>query len=99
MPLGVESIVIIVDYSNMSLFNAPPISVSKRFLDIIGNHYPERLHSAFIVHPTWYLTLFLKILRPFMDPITAAKIRIVDLKRKKAAEAEAVTDSWGYTSL
>ena len=42
MPEGVESIVIVLDYRNVTIMNSPPISVSKQFLQIIGDHYPER---------------------------------------------------------
>lgn len=51
MPKGVESLVIIVDYSNMSLFNAPSSGTGRKFLHILGEYYPERLGLAFIVNP------------------------------------------------
>lgn len=80
-----ESLVIIVDYKNVSVLNAPPISVSKRFLEIIGEHYPERLGISFIMNPTWYLWIFFKLLRPFLDPVTASKINLVNPNEKDAS--------------
>jgi hypothetical protein len=43
MPIGVEKITIILDYENISMFTAPPLSVTKMFLQIVGDHYPEVL--------------------------------------------------------
>lgn len=37
----VESVIIVLDYKNVSVMNAPPLSISKKFLSIIGDHYPE----------------------------------------------------------
>lgn len=38
---GVEQMTIVVDYKNVNVMNSPPLSISKRFLDIVSNHYPE----------------------------------------------------------
>ena len=35
----------IVDYSDMKMENAPPLAVCKKFLKMMGNHYPE-VHTA-----------------------------------------------------
>ncbi|KAJ3271696.1 hypothetical protein HDU76_011005, partial [Blyttiomyces sp. JEL0837] len=48
MPNGVDQFTLVIDYENMSMFNATPASVSKKFLEIVGGHYPERLGKAFM---------------------------------------------------
>ena len=100
MAPGVESLVIIVDYKNVSVLNAPPISVSQRFLPMVGDHYPERLGISFVMNPTWYLWVFFKLLRPFLDPVTAAKINMIDpeAEKKKNAESAAAAEGMGVVS-
>lgn len=41
MPPGVESLVLVIDYEGLSMFNAPPASQAKKVLQILGDHYPE----------------------------------------------------------
>ncbi|KAJ3146761.1 hypothetical protein HDU89_006016 [Geranomyces variabilis] len=90
MPPGVESLNILIDYEGLSVFTAPPASQSKKVLQILGDHYPERLGKGFIFNPSWYLWAFFKIIGPFIDPITRSKIHFVNLKK---LPAEPVTDS------
>jgi hypothetical protein len=35
----------------MSIFNAPSSGTGRKFLNILSQHYPERLGRAFIVNP------------------------------------------------
>jgi 4-nitrophenyl phosphatase len=53
MPENVESLVIIIDYSDMSIFNAPSSGTGRKFLHILSEYYPERLGLAFIVNPVF----------------------------------------------
>ncbi|KAI9007340.1 CRAL-TRIO domain-containing protein [Gaertneriomyces semiglobifer] len=82
MPPGVESLVLLVDYEKVSVMSSPPASQSKKVLEILGNHYPERLGMGFMINPTWYLWVFFKIIGPFLDPVTREKIHFVDLKKQ-----------------
>ncbi|KAI9351287.1 CRAL-TRIO domain-containing protein [Obelidium mucronatum] len=81
MPEGVERMDVIIDYENLNIFTAPPVSVSMRYLSILGAHYPERLGVAVIVNPSWYLSVFFGIVSPFMDPVTKAKIYFCKVDR------------------
>ncbi|KAG1059776.1 hypothetical protein G6F42_028186 [Rhizopus arrhizus] len=49
MPDLVENLAIIVDFKDSSASHNPSVSTCKKFLDILGNHYPERLGIAFVV--------------------------------------------------
>ncbi|KAG2234083.1 hypothetical protein INT48_006228 [Thamnidium elegans] len=72
MPQLVENLAIIVDFKDSSAAHNPSVSTCKKFLDILGNHYPERLGVAFV------------IISPFMDPVTKNKIKfVVDGKEDK----------------
>jgi hypothetical protein len=49
MPDMVENLAIIVDFKDSSASHNPSVSTCKKFLEILGNHYPERLGVAFVV--------------------------------------------------
>ena len=44
-------------------------------LNIIQSHYPERLGLALILNVPWLLNAFYKLITPFIDPVTRAKMR------------------------
>ncbi|KAI9340762.1 CRAL-TRIO domain-containing protein, partial [Zopfochytrium polystomum] len=88
MPPGIEQVTIVVDFEDLNVFSAPPPGVSKGFLDIVANHYPERLARGIIVNPSWYLGFFFRVLGPFMDPATKAKVLFVTVDRKKIAQQQ-----------
>lgn len=67
--------VIIIDYSpgDFSLARAPSLKTSKEVLSVLQSHYPERLHKAFMLNtPPYFLPLF-RLIKPFIDPVTASK--------------------------
>jgi hypothetical protein len=61
MPPGVETMVIVIDYKGMSLFNSPSPTTGRKFLSILGDHYPERLGLGLIINPTWYIWTFFTV--------------------------------------
>jgi hypothetical protein len=99
MPKGVEQVVIIVDYEGVTMFNSPPLSISMRFLSVLGDHYPERLGAAFMINPSWYLWVFFKMLRPFLDPVTAKKIHFVQTKKDVNQQKQNDANMGGWTNI
>jgi hypothetical protein len=69
---------------------------SSQVLDIIQNHYPERLGKAFVLNVPWLLNTFFKLISPFIDPLTRTKLlfnpRVVDDGHFAASQ---VTEAWG----
>lgn len=49
MPPRVENLAIIVDFKDSAYAHNPSVATCKKFLDILSNHYPERLGIAFVV--------------------------------------------------
>ena len=54
------------------------IRMAMDVLKILSDHYPERLGSAFMVHPSWSFTLFWKSISPFIDNVTKKKIFMIN---------------------
>ena len=57
MPPQVEKVSIVVDFKGSSITSNPSASTCKKFIDILANHYPERLGVAFFVNCKVYLAL------------------------------------------
>eukprot|EP01133_Synstelium_polycarpum_P010315 gene10315-12027_t len=74
---GVEQIVLMIDFKDYSVFNAPPMSQSKQTLDILGNHFPERLGIAFLIDPPYVFNIFWNLIIPFVNKNTAKKVVFV----------------------
>ncbi|KAF8641166.1 hypothetical protein AX17_000801 [Amanita inopinata Kibby_2008] len=75
MPPGQESLVIIVDYKSCTLRTNPSISVARKVLNILQQHYVETLGRALVVNLPMLLTFFYKGISPFLDPVTRDKMR------------------------
>ena len=44
-------------------------------LNILQDHYPERLGRAFVINVPFLLNAFYKMLNPFIDPVTREKLK------------------------
>ena len=76
MPAGQESLVIIVDYKSTTLRTNPSISVARKVLHILQQHYVETLGRAIVVNLPMLLNFFYKGISPFLDPVTRDKVRV-----------------------
>jgi hypothetical protein len=74
-PPGQESLALLIDFRNTSSGGTPGLGIAKQVLDILQNHYPERLGRALLTHLPWYISIFLKAINPFIDPVTKEKIK------------------------
>ncbi|KAI4630484.1 hypothetical protein J4E80_001420 [Alternaria sp. BMP 0032] len=74
-PPGQESLALLIDFRNTGAGGTPSMGIAKQVLDILQNHYPERLGRALLTHLPWYVNAFLKLINPFIDPVTKSKIK------------------------
>lgn len=74
---GQEKLSLLIDFDGYSIFNAPSISTSHHSIRILQDHYPERLHRAYFIHPPSIFYGLFKILHPFIDAMTLDKVRFL----------------------
>lgn len=65
---------------------SPPMKACKAAVNILQQYYPGRLKNLIILNPPYFLLGIYKMIKPFMEPDTAAKFVIV--KGVKQVEVE-----------
>ncbi|KAG2382547.1 hypothetical protein C9374_005127 [Naegleria lovaniensis] len=82
-----QQITWICDFRDYTTKSAPPLSVCKQAVEILGSHFPERLGLCLMVHAPKVFHWFYKIISPFIPPVTKQKIQFC--KGTKHAELRA----------
>lgn len=54
---------------------SPSLATARAVLNILQDHYPERLGKALIIKIPFYVNAFFKLIMPFVDPVTREKIK------------------------
>ena len=85
----------VLDMANYDSRNSPKLEITLRVLQLVANHYPERLNKVFIVDAPMLFWVLFKAVSPFLDPVTRAKIDFVYSKDVPAAEAAAAAAAAG----
>lgn len=78
MPPGQDSLALLIDFKASPVGTQsnkiPPVSTGRQVLHILQTHYPERLGKALLTNIPWLGWTFLKIIHPFIDPLTREKL-------------------------
>lgn len=78
MPAGQDSLALLIDFKahpvGTQLGKIPPVGIGRQVLHILQTHYPERLGKALLTNIPWLGWTFLKIIHPFIDPLTREKL-------------------------
>lgn len=53
----------------------PSLTTARTVLNILQEHYPERLGLALVINVPFLVNAFFKIIMPFVDPITREKVK------------------------
>jgi hypothetical protein len=77
MPDGVEQWVNVVDFLTFSYLTDARSPISKAVVDVMEANYPERLAVQFLVDPPTAFFVLWKMLSPFIDERTKAKVKMV----------------------
>jgi len=72
---GIESWVFVFDFKGLSLTNSAPMSTSKKVLEILTCHYPERLGLALMIDAPYIFSMFYSAISPFIPEMTKHKIK------------------------
>ncbi|KAI3406334.2 PDR16 [Candida oxycetoniae] len=78
MPSGQDSLALLIDFKAHPVGTQggkiPPVGIGRQVLHILQTHYPERLGKALLTNIPWLGWTFLKIIHPFIDPLTREKL-------------------------
>ncbi|KAJ5697499.1 CRAL/TRIO domain protein [Penicillium malachiteum] len=82
-----ETLALVVNFGGSKSGQNASIGQAKQTLNILQNHYPERLGRALVVNSPFYIWGFFKIITPFIDPLTREKLKFnEDLRLHVPAE-------------
>lgn len=77
MPSGQDQLALLIDFKPTKVginSKLPSISTGREVLSILQDHYPERLGKALLTNIPWLGWTFLKVIHPFIDPLTREKL-------------------------
>lgn len=71
---GYEKMVIIMDFREWTMKVAPSMAVTKNFLHILQECYPERCYRIYVCNAPLIFRAFWNLVQPFVDPVTKKKV-------------------------
>ncbi|KAG6767941.1 hypothetical protein POTOM_026832 [Populus tomentosa] len=99
---GQEQMSWLLDFTGWSLSTNIPIKTSRDCINVLQNHYPQRLAIAFLYNPPRIFEAFwkhldmciaepvttpsLQVVRYFLDPVTFNKVKFAYPKKKESSE-------------
>ncbi|OVA18703.1 CRAL-TRIO domain [Macleaya cordata] len=86
LPDDQEQMAWLIDFTGWSLNNNVPVKTARETVNILQNHYPERLAVAFLYNPPRIFEAFWMIVKYFLDPKTFQKVKFVYPKNKDSVE-------------
>ncbi|XP_054798713.1 uncharacterized protein LOC129303432 [Prosopis cineraria] len=85
-PQGQEQMAWLIDFTGWSFTKSMPIRLSREFINVMQNHYPDRLAIAFLYNPPLAFEAFFKIIKYFLDNKTLEKARFVYPRDKESVD-------------
>ncbi|KAK2988725.1 hypothetical protein RJ640_020990 [Escallonia rubra] len=86
LPEGQEQMAWLIDFTGWSFSTNVPVKSARDTINILQNHYPERLAVAFLYSPPRIFEAFWKVVKYFLDPKTFQKVKFVYTKNKDSVE-------------
>jgi len=77
MAPGISKWIVLIDLKGWALWHAKYISYVKQLISITQDQNPERLSSVYLMHAGWLFSGAWKVIRPWMDKNTAAKVHFL----------------------
>ncbi|KAK2984674.1 hypothetical protein RJ640_006657, partial [Escallonia rubra] len=88
LPQDQEQMVWLIDFHGFNMSHIS-VKVTKETAHVLQEHYPERLGVAILYNPPKFFEPFWKVVKPFLEPKTANKVKFVysdDPNSKKIIE-------------
>ncbi|PKX97600.1 CRAL/TRIO domain protein [Aspergillus novofumigatus IBT 16806] len=70
-----ETLALIVNFNETKSGQNASLGQAKQTLNILQNHYPERLGRALVINVPFVIWGFFKVITPFIDPLTREKLK------------------------
>ncbi|KAH9810335.1 CRAL-TRIO domain-containing protein [Melampsora americana] len=96
MPLGVESVLLLIDLSGPQ--ETPALKQQREFVNILSAYYCERLGQALVLNMPKLFVWVLRLLKPLIDPVTYNKAVFDQPDPLKSAPAEQLDATLGGTN-
>jgi len=77
LKLPVETVTLVFDMSNSTMKNID-IANLRFMIKTLQSHYPECLGKILVFNSSWIFWGIWKLVKPMLDPVTAAKLAFVD---------------------
>lgn len=77
LPEGQEQMSWLIDFTGFSVSTGLSVRTARDIINILQNHYPERLAVAFLYNPPRIFQAFWKAVKYFLDPKTSQKVKFV----------------------
>lgn len=82
MPPGQETLAILVNFKDTRKGDGATVGQGRQTINILQNHYPERLGRSCVQDTPWIIWGFFKLINPFIDPLTREKMKFdADLRQ------------------
>lgn len=89
-----RTLALLINYGDKS--KNPSFSTARAVLNILQDHYPERLGAALIINVPFLLNAFYKLINPFIDPVSREKMKFnPQLVKDNIFTADMVMAEWG----
>lgn len=86
LPPDQEQMSWLIDFTGWSFSTSVPVKSARDSINILQNHYPERLAVAFLYSPPRIFEAFWKIVKYFLETKTFQKVKFVYPKDKDSVE-------------
>lgn len=99
MPPGQETLALLINFAETKSGQGATLSQGRQTLNILQNHYPERLGRALVSNVPFYIWGFFKLITPFIDPLTREKIKFNEDVGLHVPREQLLKESSGYVEF
>ena len=96
MPPGQETLALVINFAETKSGQGATLAQGKQTLNILQNHYPERLGRALVTNVPFYIWGFFKLITPFIDPLTREKIKFNEDSGLHVPREQLLKESGGH---